>query len=239
MKICQFTYNEKPGELRVGIVDGDKVVDVNKADPSLPTTLLDILKKGDIEKVKNLKPSSSSAVPLSSVTLKAPITGMDKVLCVGLNYKDHCEEQHLAIPEVPMIFSKFASCVVGPSDALRLRTELSDQVDWEVEMAVVISKTASNVKAADAYKHVLGCTVAQDISCRDWQKDKNKNNGQFLLGKAMDTFCPLGPWIVTPDETGDPENLNIKCSVNGVLKQNSNTNQLVHKIPAVIERLSS
>ncbi|XP_049880798.1 fumarylacetoacetate hydrolase domain-containing protein 2-like isoform X2 [Pectinophora gossypiella] len=136
-----------------------------------------------------------------------------------------------------MTFAKFTSCIIGPEDVLRLKTKVTSKVDWEVELCLVIGKTAQDVKAEDAYKYVLGFTVAQDISARDWQK--KLNGGQFLLGKSMDTFCPIGPCITTIDEIGDPANLEISCSVNGVLKQKSNTNQLVHKMPALIERLSS
>ncbi|CAH2097047.1 unnamed protein product [Euphydryas editha] len=238
MKFVQFVYNEKPNDIRVGYLEGDKVVDINKADSSLPSNLLDILKNGDIEKVKKLKSSNPPSVPLPSIKLAAPIHGNDKVLCIGLNYKDHCEEQKLTPPEVPMIFSKFSSTIIGQKDAVRLRTDVTDKVDWEVELTVVIGKKASNVKAANAFDYIMGYTVAQDISARDWQKG-TRNGGQFLLGKSMDTFCPIGPCITTSDEIGDPQNLDIKCSVNGVLKQSSNTNQLVHKIPNVIERLSS
>ncbi|XP_026754211.2 fumarylacetoacetate hydrolase domain-containing protein 2 [Galleria mellonella] len=237
MKFVQFTYKNQPEEVRVGYIEGNNVVDLNKVDSSIPTTLLGILKNGDVEKVQKLKSTKPPSVPLSAVTLAAPIHGIDKVLCIGLNYKDHCVEQNLTPPAVPMIFNKFPSVIVGPNDAVRLRTEVTKKVDWEVELTVVIGKKASFVKAADAYNYVLGYTVAQDISARDWQKEKN--GGQFLLGKSMDTFCPIGPYIVTSDEVGDPQTLDIKCSVNGVLKQTSNTNQLIHKIPDVIERLTS
>ncbi|CAK1541087.1 unnamed protein product [Leptosia nina] len=239
MKFVQFTYKNKPNEIRVGYLDDDKVIDLNKALPELPTTLLEILRNEQMEKIFGFcgcvsKPATES---MSAIDLKAPITGMDKVLCIGLNYKDHCEEQNLTPPEVPMIFSKFASTVVGPSDAVKLRTAVTDKVDWEVELCVVIGKPTSNVKAADAFDYIFGYTVAQDISARDWQKAKN--GGQFLLGKSMDTFCPIGPCIATSNEISDPQKLKIQCSVNGVLKQSSCTDQLVHKIQDVIERLSS
>ncbi|CAG4967382.1 unnamed protein product [Parnassius apollo] len=236
MKLVQFTYKNDPCGIRVGYLAGENVVDVNKADTSLPCTLLDILKIGALDKVKKIDSSNPQKIPLSSVKLTAPIHGMDKVLCIGLNYKDHCEEQNLSPPEVPIIFSKFASTVIGTGDAVRLR-DVTQKVDWEVELTVVIGRAASNVKAANAFDYVLGYTVAQDISARDWQK--SRNGGQFLLGKSMDTFCPIGPCIATSDEIGDPQNLYIKCSVNGVLKQSSKTDQLIHKIPDVIERLSS
>ncbi|XP_050685267.1 fumarylacetoacetate hydrolase domain-containing protein 2 [Leptidea sinapis] len=239
MKFVQFTYkNNNPSGVRVGYLEGNEVVDINKVDSSLPTTLIEILKKdGDLDRVNRLKSKKPQSVPLASVNLKAPITGMDKVLCIGLNYKDHCAEQNLTPPEVPMIFSKFASTVVGPSDAVKLRTDVTDKVDWEIELTVVIGKTASNVTAAEAFDYVFGYTVAQDISARDWQK--TRNGGQFLLGKSMDTFCPIGPCVTTSDEVRDPQNLQVQCKVNGVLKQSSRTDQLVHKIPDVIARLSS
>ncbi|XP_075986734.1 oxaloacetate tautomerase FAHD2A, mitochondrial-like [Anticarsia gemmatalis] len=237
MKYVQFVYKNKPDEVRVGYLEGDNVVDINKCDPTIPSTLLEILKKGYIPKVVNLKSTKPSGEPLSCVDLAAPITGMDKVMCIGLNYADHCREQNLEPPKVPMIFSKFASTVIGQNEPLRLRTAVTKKVDWEVELVVVIGEKCSSVKAADADKYVFGYTVAQDISARDWQKEKNA--GQFLLGKSQDTFCPIGPCITTSDEIGDPNNLAICCSVNGVVKQTSNTCNLIYKIPEVIERLSS
>ncbi|XP_068625499.1 oxaloacetate tautomerase fahd2, mitochondrial [Battus philenor] len=236
MKFVQFTHNDCPCDVRVGYLVEDKIVDLNKADPTLPTTLLGLLKDNAIEKAKKIQPSDSNTLSLCSVNLRAPIHGMDKILCIGLNYKDHCSEQNLTPPEVPIIFSKFSSTIIGPGDAIKLR-DSTKKVDWEVELTVVIGKVASNVKAADAYNYVLGYTVAQDISARDWQKAKN--GGQFLLGKSMDTFCPIGPCITTHDEIGDPEALTIQCSLNGEQKQCSKTDQLIHKIPKVIERLSS
>ncbi|XP_013142781.1 PREDICTED: fumarylacetoacetate hydrolase domain-containing protein 2-like [Papilio polytes] len=236
MKLVQFSYKDCPCDIHVGYLIGDNLVEVNKADPTLPYTLLDILKTDSLHKVRKIVCTNPDPIPLNSVNLVAPIHGMDKVLCVGLNYKDHCEEQNLKPPEVPIIFSKFSSTVIGPGAAVRLR-ESTKQVDWEVELAVVIGRTATNVKACVAYDYVLGYTVAQDISARDWQK--SKNGGQFLLGKSMDTFCPIGPCITTQGSIGDPENLTIQCSVNGEQKQCSNTDQLIHKIPDIIERLTS
>ncbi|CAB3258322.1 unnamed protein product [Arctia plantaginis] len=237
MKFVQFAYKNKQDEIRVGYVEGDNVIDINKCNPELPSTMLGLLQRGNLDRVKSIKSSNPQSEPMSSINLMAPITGMDKVMCIGLNYADHCKEQNLEQPKVPMIFSKFSSTIIGPSEALRIRTEIAKKVDWEVELAFIIRKKCTNVKAADAYDCVLGYTIAQDISSRDWQKELN--GGQFLLGKAQDTFCPIGPWIVTKDEIDDPQKLDIKCSVNGVEKQKSNTLNLIHKIPDVIERLSS
>lgn len=237
MKLVQFVYNNNPKEIRVGFLFQDNVVDINKVDPTIPSTLIEILKNGDIDKVKKLEATNPPSVPQSEVTIKAPIHGNDKVLCVGLNYKDHCEEQNFPPPEIPFIFNKFPSTVVGQDEPVRLKPDVTEKVVCEVELTIVIGKTASRVEAANAYDYVLGYTIAQDIGATDWEK--NKQMGQLLLGKAMDTFCPVGPSITTSDEIGDPQALNISCIVNGVQKQRSNTNQFIHKIPDIIARLSN
>lgn len=237
MKLVQFSYKDSPKNIRVGYLEGDDIVDINKADSSLPTTLLQILRNGDLEKVKKLKSTKPATIPLSSVTLTAPIHGVDKILCIGLNYKDHCQEQNLTPPPVPMVFSKFSSTIIGPDQPVRIRTDVTKKVDWEVELCVVVGREASCVREEDALQHVAGYTVAQDISARDWQKEKNM--GQFLLGKSMDTFCPLGPCVLTSDEVGAAVELRVSCSLNGVLKQSSSTAQLVHSIPSLLHRISS
>lgn len=237
MKLVQFSYKDCPKNIRVGYLEGDDIVDINKADSSLPTTLLQILRNGDLEKVKKLKSTKPATIPLSSVTLTAPIHGVDKILCIGLNYKDHCQEQNLTPPPVPMVFSKFSSTIIGPDQPVRIRTDVTKKVDWEVELCVVVGREASCVREEDALQHVAGYTVAQDISARDWQKEKNM--GQFLLGKSMDTFCPLGPCVLTSDEVGAAVELRVSCSLNGVLKQSSSTAQLVHSIPSLLHRISS
>ncbi|XP_026729234.1 fumarylacetoacetate hydrolase domain-containing protein 2 isoform X1 [Trichoplusia ni] len=237
MKYVQFTYNADPSTVRVGYIDCCNVVDINSADCGMPHTMIDILKKGVVDKVAELRQCNPTSVPLTDVTLVAPIHGVDKILCVALNYADHCREQNLEQPKLPIIFSKFSSTIIGQNEPLRLRTEIVKKVDWEVELAVVIGQKASAVPAAEAYKYIFGYTVAQDISARDWQKEKN--GGQFLLGKSQDGFCPIGPCILTSDEIGDPHNLDIKCTLNGVEKQSSNTSNLIHTIPNIIERLTS
>ncbi|CAB3230411.1 unnamed protein product [Arctia plantaginis] len=237
MKLVQFVYKNNPEEIRAGYVVDDNVVDINKADPTIPSTIIEILKNGDIDKVKKLQDGDQNSEPISSVTIKAPIHGNDKVLCVGLNYKDHCIEQNFPAPDIPFIFNKFPSTVIGQDVPVKLKPDVSDKVVCEVELTIVIGKTASKVKASDAYDYILGYTIAQDIGATDWQN--NKALGQLLLGKAMDTFCPVGPCITTSDEIDNPQALNISCIVNGVQKQKSNTNQFIHKIPEIIERLSN
>ncbi|CAB3234446.1 unnamed protein product [Arctia plantaginis] len=237
MKLVQFVNKNNPEEIRAGYLVDDNVVDINKADPTIPSTIIEILKNGDIDKVKKLQDGDQNSEPISSVTIKAPIHGNDKVLCVGLNYKDHCIEQNFPAPDIPFIFNKFPSTVIGQDVPVKLKPDVSGKVVCEVELTIVIGKTASKVKASDAYDYILGYTIAQDIGATDWQN--NKALGQLLLGKAMDTFCPVGPCIATSDEIDNPQALNISCIVNGVQKQKSNTNQFIHKIPEIIERLSN
>ncbi|ERL92768.1 hypothetical protein D910_10076 [Dendroctonus ponderosae] len=177
---------------------------------------------------------SKSITPIADAIFLPPVTNGDKVVCVGLNYKGHCDEQKLAYPKEPMFFSKFSSVVVGPFDNVII-PPITNQVDWEVELAVVIGRQAKAIRPDQVQDHIFGYTVAQDISARDWQK--SRNNGQFLLGKSMDTFCPLGPAVVTRSKV-DPSDLAIKSWVNGVLKQSGNTSELIFKIDFLVSYLS-
>ena len=141
-----------------------------------------------------------------------------------MNYKDHCEEQNKPTPDEPVVFNKFPSCIVGPYDDIPY-PEITKALDWEVELAIVIGKKGFNIPIEKAAEHIFGFTVAHDVSARDWQL--YRNGGQVLMGKSMDGFCPLGPAIVTTDEVEDPHNLQLTCKVNGEIKQDSNTKQLV------------
>ncbi|XP_049875558.1 fumarylacetoacetate hydrolase domain-containing protein 2-like [Pectinophora gossypiella] len=238
MKFIQYTTKEHPEDIRLGYLEDECVIDIGLREQGMPHTMLQFLQNDYyLERLKELKWKRPCCMKnLKDVLLKAPITGMDKVICVCLNYKDHCELHKIPIPPVPVIFSKFASVVIGPSDPLLIRTDITCKVDWEVELCIVMGKKASCVKQCRAYEYIFGFTVANDVTARDWQRERN--GGQFLLGKSMDTFCPVGPWIVTLDELGSVDNLEIKCSLNGVNKQRSNTNQLIYKVPAIIERLT-
>ncbi|XP_063929626.1 fumarylacetoacetate hydrolase domain-containing protein 2A [Zophobas morio] len=215
--------------------DGD-VFDISNVDHSIPNTLTKFLGAGgDVyERAKRLVASGKSVVPLTDVDLLPPIIKPDKVACVGLNYSGHCDEQNIPHPREPMFFSKFASCIIGPYDDIQLPV-ISNSVDWEVELAVVIGKKAKAIRSDQVNDHIFGYTVAQDISARDWQK--KRNNGQFLLGKSMDTFCPMGPAVVTKNKV-DANNLSIKSWVNGKLKQNGNTSEMIFKIDFLVSYLS-
>ncbi|MBE2283987.1 MAG: fumarylacetoacetate hydrolase family protein [Prosthecobacter sp.] len=170
------------------------------------------------------------------VKLLAPIQPF-AIICIGLNYKFHAEETKAAIPQHPVVFMKLPNVVQHPGDPILLPRHLrSDKVDYECELAVVIGQTARNVSKADALKQVLGYTCGNDVSARDWQK--HGGGGQWCRGKSFDTFCPLGPVLVTADEIPNPNNLAIKTVLNGETMQDWNTNDMIFDVPTLIEFLS-
>ncbi|XP_053125589.1 fumarylacetoacetate hydrolase domain-containing protein 2-like isoform X2 [Hemicordylus capensis] len=239
MRLVQFQAKGSSAEPRIGLEekDGGNVIDLSAFDPSLPRTMRTFLEKGDaaLAVAKKAQESGKHVLPRAEVTLLAPVTNPDKVICVGMNYVDHCTEQNVKIPKEPIIFSKFASSIVGPFDEIIHPTE-SNEVDWEVELAFVIGKKGKHIQESDAMSHVAGFTVAHDVSARDWQM--KRNGKQWLLGKTFDTFCPLGPALVTRDSVSDPHNLGIRCRVNGELVQNSSTNQMIFKTEALVAWVS-
>ena len=159
------------------------------------------------------------------------------ILAIGLNYKKHAEEGGKGVPERPMLFIKSTTSLQNPGDPIELPRKLaSTEVDYECELAVVIGKTCKNVTRASALDYVLGYTAANDVSARDWQV--RLNGGQFCQGKSFDTFCPMGPVLVTRDEIPNPNSLGIKTILNGVAMQDWNTNDMVFDVPALIEFLS-
>ncbi|XP_057637337.1 fumarylacetoacetate hydrolase domain-containing protein 2A isoform X1 [Chionomys nivalis] len=238
MRLVQFQtpHLEEPHlGLESGI--GGGVVDLNTFDPTLPKTMLQFLEQGEttLSVARRALATQLPVLPRSQVTFLAPVTRPDKVVCVGMNYADHCKEQNVRVPKEPIIFSKFSSSIVGPYDEIILPPE-SEEVDWEVELAVIIGKKGKHIKATDAMAHVAGFTVAHDVSARDWQM--RRNGKQWLLGKTFDTFCPLGPALVTRDSITDPHNLKICCRVNGEVVQSSSTNQMLFKTEELIAWVS-
>jgi 2-keto-4-pentenoate hydratase/2-oxohepta-3-ene-1,7-dioic acid hydratase in catechol pathway len=177
---------------------------------------------------------AAAAIPLDSVTLFAPIPKPPKIICVGLNYRDHAAEAKQAIPPVPTIFSKFGTALTAPGAPIVLPNN-SRQPDYEAEFAVVIGTGGRHIPAAEWRAHVFGYTCINDVSARDFQGMTT----QWLMGKTFDTFCPMGPWITTADEIEDPHQLDITCEINGEVLQSSNTRHMIFKIPALIEFLSS
>ena len=159
------------------------------------------------------------------------------IFCIGLNYRRHAAESGAKVPEIPILFMKGPNAVQNPGDPILLPTFLpSDEVDYECELAIVIGKTAKNVKREEAFQFVLGYTAANDVSARDWQI--KKGGSQWCRGKTFDTFCPLGPVLVTPDEIPNPNDLGIRTILNGETVQDWNTNDMIFDVPALIEFLS-
>jgi len=169
--------------------------------------------------------------------LLAPLVPVD-ILCIGLNYRKHAEESGSAIPQHPMLFIKAGNTLNNPFDPIAI-PKLSSQIDYEGELAIVIGKTAKDVSRSDALKYVFGYTIANDVSARDWQRDKALGGGQFARGKSFDGFCPLGPAIVTADEVPDPNALWLKTILNGQTVQDSTTADMIFDVATLISSLSS
>lgn len=239
MRFVQFTgKNGGPQHLGVQLVQGGDIIAVSAVDSRIPNTLKKFLEGGDdlLKKAKRIVAEGRSVIPEADVNFLAPITRMDKLACVGLNYSGHCREQGISPPESPVIFSKFPSTIIGPRDNIMLPS-ISDKVDWEAELAIVIGKKCKALNNDEGEDCIFGYTVAQDITARDWQKSK-RNGGQFLLAKAMDTFCPLGPAVVTKEAICDINNLPVKTWVNGNIKQDGNTKELIYKPQEIVAYIS-
>lgn len=172
-------------------------------------------------------------VPSRDAYWFAPVPRPGKLICIGLNYRDHAAESKMAIPEKPVVFSKFSSAVIAPGEPVVLPRQ-SKQVDYEAELAVIIGRRAKNVSADRAYDYVLGYTAFNDVSARDFQFA----DGQWQRGKSCDTFAPMGQTIITTDTIPDPHKLSIKLTLNGKTMQNSNTDQMIFSVPRLIEFLS-
>jgi 5-carboxymethyl-2-hydroxymuconate isomerase len=223
------------GARRLGALVGERVVDLAAAGLTTAADMRALLDAGP-EAWAQLAGDLAArdwarfARPLAGLKLDAPVRP-SKVVAIGQNYFDHVAEQNAALPERPIIFTKFTTTIIGAGDEIRWEPALSEQIDWEAELAVVIGRPARRVKAADAYDYVFGYTVANDVTARDLQK----GDGQWVRGKSLDTFCPLGPWIVSRDEIAEPHGLPIRTRVNGETVQNSRTDQLIFRIPTLIE----
>ena len=174
---------------------------------------------------------------LRAARLLAPLDP-PAVYAIGLNYRDHAAETGAPVPEYPVVFMKNPRAVIGPGAPIRLPRRLrSDQVDYEAELAVVLSRDCRNATRADALQHVAGFTCANDVSARDWQLQRSGR--QWCRAKSFDTFCPLGPWVVTPDGLPDPLHLPVASRLNGKIMQESTTAQMIFDVPALLEFLSA
>ncbi len=222
MKLATFT---EQGRTRIGIVDGDGVIDLSRAAPDLPTDMKSFLAAGEaaLKQAKNVQENQDAHIPLSDVKLEAPVLNPGKVLAIGLNYGDHIAETGREAPEHQIWFNKQWFCINGPSGDVMLPSVSPDHLDYEAELCFVIGKRCKHVPRERAHEVIAGFMCGNDVSVRDWQL----RSPTMQMGKSFDTHGPTGPWIVTPDEIGDPHALDIKCWVNGDQRQSSNTRHLI------------
>ncbi|KAK2581064.1 hypothetical protein KPH14_006107 [Odynerus spinipes] len=237
MRFVQFrSKNGGPQHLGVQLKEGGDIIAVSSVDSKIPNSLKKFLEGGEdlLKKAGRIVAQGRSITPAEDVNFLAPVTCMDKVACIGLNYIGHCEEQGVSPPETPVVFNKFPSTVIGPHDDVALPS-ISEKVDWEAELAIVVGKRCKGISDKEAEECIFGYTIAQDITARDWQR---RNGGQFLIGKSMDTFCPLGPAVVTKESISDINNMSVKTWVNGSLKQDGNTSELIFKPHEIVAYIS-
>jgi 2-keto-4-pentenoate hydratase/2-oxohepta-3-ene-1,7-dioic acid hydratase in catechol pathway len=233
MRLATFTEGETT---RIGIVEGDEIVDLARAAPGLPTDMLGFLEAGGAAAAvaRSAARSGVARFALGAVRLEAPILRPPKILAVGLNYRDHIAETGAKTPEVPIIFNKQSTAVIGPASAVHRPPE-STQLDYEGELGIVIGRRCRRVAREHADGVIAGYTIVNDVSVRDWQR----RVATMTMGKSWDTHCPLGPWIVSADEIGDPHRLTIETSVDGEIRQRSNTSELLFDCRALVEHLST
>jgi 2-keto-4-pentenoate hydratase/2-oxohepta-3-ene-1,7-dioic acid hydratase in catechol pathway len=232
VKLVRFDAGSGPS---LGAIKGSGIVDLSHQQASHDLQSLIAGGQARIDELATFVERTGTARTLSEVKLLAPVQPR-KYLAIGMNYRKHvAEASRLGVAEVKkqLWFNKQTSCITGPSDDID--PGVSEQVDYEVELGVVIGRAAKGVKASDAFKHVFGYLVANDVSARDWQF----HSPTFTVGKSFDTHGPIGPWIVTADEIRDPQALALRCLVNGEVRQDSNTSQMIYSIAEQIEYLST
>jgi 2-keto-4-pentenoate hydratase/2-oxohepta-3-ene-1,7-dioic acid hydratase in catechol pathway len=238
MKFAAFTYK---GSDLIGLVDAEglKIAPITG-----PADMVDLIVRFDEmrPKLASLQPS----IAIADVKLKAPIAQPRRnIICVGKNYRDHAREfsrsgfeagavKGAELDEYPAVFSKGPNTVIGPYDDVQLHPGVTSSVDYEAELTIIIGRGGKNIARDQAYAHIFGYTIINDVTARDRQK----NHKQWFLGKTLDTFCPMGPWITTSDEL-DPENLEVNCWVNGELRQHANTRDLIFDIPGLVSTISA
>jgi 2-keto-4-pentenoate hydratase/2-oxohepta-3-ene-1,7-dioic acid hydratase in catechol pathway len=220
MRLVSFGPREKE---RPGVLHGERVIDLAAADPSIPATIRKILEQNALDRVRRVLARADSLPAVcfhrtAEVRLGPPVTDPSKIICLGLNYSDHAAEQGRSVPEKPLAFAKGPNALIGNGDPIPHPSEVT-QLDYEVELAVVIGRRAKRVAIEDAAAHVAGYAVFMDITARDIQASER----QWFRAKSFDGFGPFGPWLTTSDEVPDPRNLGIRLDVNGARRQSSNT----------------
>jgi len=243
------TFVPGKGAPRVGLIHGGNyLIDLTQVagkPPFDPYDMMSLIASGakGLAWLRKVAAKPRRTLPLGKAKMLAPIPRPRKnVYCVGWNYVEHFEEGKQALkhtqelPAHPAFFSKPPTTVIGPYDTVPLHAGVTEKLDWEVELGAIIGKGGINIKEADAYKHVFGYTVINDVSAREIQR---RHGGQWFKGKGLDGTCPMGPWIVTADEVPDPHALRLASRVNGDIKQDSNTRYMYFKIPRIIAELSA
>jgi 2-keto-4-pentenoate hydratase/2-oxohepta-3-ene-1,7-dioic acid hydratase in catechol pathway len=233
MKLVTFTESHRR---RVGAVEGDAVVDLAAAAPYLPQSTMQFLRAGPdaLAEARAAVTTGKHRLALAKVRLEAPIPRPGKVLAIGLNYADHVREGGRAMPDHQVWFTKQATCIIGPNDVIRI-PKVSDNVDYEAELCVVIGRRCRHVPRARAFEVIAGYMCGNDVSVRDWQA----RSPTLMMGKGFDTHGPTGPWIVTPDEIADVAKLRVRCMLNGQVMQDASTAEMIFDIPAQIEHLTA
>ena len=230
MRFASFTDS---GAVRLGILEGAAVRPL----PATVATLTDYLALDSGERERLVV---SDAIPLAGLSLRAPLRPHKNVFCVGRNYMGHAEEiarsrgTPLNLPSVPTFFTKATTAITDPGATLHLSPEVSQQYDWEAELAVVIGERCRDVAERDALSVVFGYTCLNDVTARDLQREHQ----QWFKGKSLDETCPIGPWVVTADEISDPQTLPITLRIDGEIKQSSNTNEMIFNVAQIIASLS-
>ncbi len=229
------TFQGASARAEAGVLVGDRVTGLAEAGFA---DMIDVLGSGPEGRAKVERfvehPPADSTSPLSSVQLLAPVPRPPKLICVGLNYRDHAAEARQEIPKVPTIFAKFSNTVIGPGAAIVLPKN-SRKPDYEAEFAFVIGTGGRHIAAEDWQRHVFGYTAFNDVSARDVQS----LTSQWMLGKSFDTFAPMGPCLTSADEIPDPHALDISLRIGGEVLQHSNTRELIFKVPELVAYLSS
>ena len=236
--MSKFMTYIKEEKTCIGAVRGDEIIDISDLFNN-PKDLLPLVQAGEagIQKSeKALLGGDRKKIKLKDAKLCAPIKTPAKIVAIGLNYIDHCHESGLAVPEKPVVFTKHTNTITGPNDDVCWRTEITTEVDYEVELGVIIGKKTSRVSREDALEHVFGYSVVNDVSARDLQLGGGA--GQWDLGKSLDTFCPWGPVIVTRDEIPDPQNIDVRLRLNGEIRQESNTRNMIFSVAYLVSYLS-
>ena len=238
MRLISYRDTRVGGEA-LGVVAGDHWLPAPALAEGAPSTMAGLLDAGPgmldaLRAAADPGRISSEGRPLDDVELLAPVPRPGKVVAIGRNYREHVDEEGADRPPAPLVFSKWPSSVIGDGAEIRWDPELTAQVDYEAELAVVIGRTARRVSEADALDHVLGYTCLNDVSARDLQF----GDGQWARGKSLDTFCPMGPALVTADEIPDPQVLDIACHVGDRVVQSANTRQMYFGVAAIISYCS-